>query len=158
MREKDLMDIPTTDGRVDPLLAEVKRRKLTVVTARVGVWGVIGGLGGVILASVIPGVGLLGASLGFLAGGLGVIGTSLLVLRDAGKASMPLRLAAVVGLPFGGSLSLLALGLFLGFSLPGGLMRLAGPGTLALGIILVLLLLVGFVSHAFSGADDPLQE
>ena len=139
-----------TDTGKYSLSSEDKRRKLTAISARVGVWGIIAGLTSIAFGPAIP-VGTLGlAGLGFLAGGVGAIGTSILVLKDLKRAPLPLKLAAFVGFPFGASLIAFSCGVVLGWPFPLGLLGLAIPVGAILGVTLMVLLLAGFLSHAFS--------
>ena len=70
---KDLIGYHTGEEPRPVLFSEEIRRKLTAVSARVGVWGIIGGLGSILLAPLSPvlAINLMGA--GFLAGGLGAL-------------------------------------------------------------------------------------
>lgn len=140
------------DERLKLVSAEERHRKLIAISARVGVWGVIAGFASIGLSVISPllAVGLSGV--GFIAGGLGAMGTSILVARDLKQASLPLKLAAFVGIPFGVSLITFAGTLMLGWPLPTGLVGIAAPTALILGVTLMILLLAGFLSHAFS---DP---
>ena len=56
---------------------EERRRKLTALSARVGVWGIIAGLSSIALGALAPGAAFGLAGFGFLAGGLGAVGTSI---------------------------------------------------------------------------------
>ena len=155
---KDLIGYRSGEETRPVLFSEEQRRKLTAVSARVGVWGVIGGLGSILLAPLSPvlAINLMGA--GFLAGGLGAMGTSFLVARDLKRASLPLKLASFVGFPFGASLAIFgATQLFqLPFLFPFAALTI--PAGLFLGVTLMILLLTGFLSHAFSKRGSDWEE
>jgi hypothetical protein len=152
MTDSDLVLIEGdgNSGRVS-LTPEDRRRRLTAISARVGVWGIIGGLSSIAIGFMSPGVALGAAGLGFLAGGIGAIGTSILVAKDLKRAPVPLKLAAFVGVPFGASLIAFACGTFLGWPFSQRLFAYAIPTGAILGVVLMILLLTGFLSHAFSG-------
>lgn len=137
---------------------EERRRKLTALSARVGVWGIIAGLSSIALGALAPGVAFEMAGLGFLAGGVGAIGTSILVLKDLKRAPLPLKLAAFVGVPFGGSLIAFACGAILGWPYSMRFVALAVPAGAILGVVLMVLLLTGFLSHAFSGQGSEWED
>ena len=141
------------DEGLDLVSAEEKRRRLISISARVGVWGVIAGLGSIALAGLAPDLAVVLSGGGFLLGGLGAIGTSMLVLKDLGRASHPLQLAALVGIPFGASLVAFAGTFMLGWPFPMRLVGFALPAAVILGVTLMILLLAGFISHAFSDSE-----
>ena len=150
MSDSELVQLLGDEGRRHPTSPDERRSKLIAISARVGVWGIIGGLCSIILGPMLPAAGLGAAALGFMAAGAGSIGTAILVVKDLKKASWPLKLAAFVGIPFGASLILAAGGLLLGWPLfPMGLAALALPAGVILGVILMILLITGFLSHAF---------
>jgi hypothetical protein len=146
------------DGRLDLVSVEEKRRKLFAISARVGVWGVIAGLGSMALAGLAPDLAVVLSGEGFLVGGLGAIGTSILVVRDLKGASLPLKLAAFVGIPFGASLVAFAGTFMLGWPLPMRLVGIALPVGVITGVTLMVLLLAGFISHAVSDSAPDWED
>ena len=157
MANSDLINLPP-DGENNLVLSpEEKRRKLTAISARVGVWGIIGGLGSMLLGAFSPGLAINLMGFGFAAGGIGAIGTSILVAKDLKRAPLPLKLATFVGFPFGASL--LIFGASQLILPPGGfrLVALAIPVGMVLGVALMILLLAGFFSHAFFNKDSGLE-
>lgn len=159
MTDSDLISLSNDDdGSSTALSPEEKRRKLTAFSARVGVWGIIGGLGSILLAPLGVGFALNLASLGFLAAGIGAVGTSILVAKDLKRAPLPLKLATFVGFPFGACLFLFGAGQLL---LPPGAFRLvslAVPAGALLGVTLMILLLAGFFSHAFFNRETDWED
>lgn len=158
MADTDLINLSPDGENSLSLSPEEKRRKLTAISARVGVWGIIGGLGSLLLGPLSPGLAINLMSLGFAAGGIGAIGTSILVAKDLKRARLPLKLATFVGFPFGASLLIFGAGQLI--LSPGSLrlVSLAIPAGLLLGLTLMILLLAGFFSHAFFNRDpdfDP---
>jgi hypothetical protein len=162
---------------VSALSPEEIRRRRVALSARVGVWGIIGGLGAFIaspilysigVGSVLPspvltviGLGIASASFGIA--GLGTMATSVLVMKDLKRASWPLKLASIVGLPFGLSLALGGFGALLGLPplglrLPFWLMSLTVPAGMMLGVTLMILLLAGFFSHAFFNRSSTWED
>jgi hypothetical protein len=158
MSDIDLVGFHDEKESPPVLSSQEQRRKLTAVSARVGVWGIIAGLGSLLLAPLSPvlAINLMGA--GFLAGGLGAMGTSVLVAKDLNRASLPLKLATFVGFPFGTSLAIFgATQLFqLPFLFP--IVALTIPAGLFLGVTLMILLLTGFLSHAISNWESDWEE
>lgn len=157
MTDSDLISLSTDGGNSIALSPEDRRRKLTAISARIGVWGIIGGLGSLLVGPLFPGLALNLMSFGFLAGGIGAIGTSILVTKDLKRASLPLKLATYVGFPFGASLLIFGAGQLI---LPPGsfrLVALAIPAGMLLGLTLMILLLAGFFSHAFFNRDPDLD-
>jgi len=142
------------DGRQVPAIPGEGRRRLIAISSRVGVWGIIGGLLSGGLGFVAPRVSMITAAIGFFLGGLGSIAASLLVCRDLKSASLPLKLAALVGLPFGASLLAVVATFFLGFPGWTPLISLAAPAAVVLGIVLVVLLVTGLVWHGLSQSSE----
>jgi len=158
MTDSDLIHFENVGGR-HPVFPEEKRRKFTAISARIGVWGVITGLGSIAVGFLAPGAALGLAGVGFLAGGLGAIATSVLVARDLRKASWPLKLAAFVGAPFGACLVAFAGGTLLGWPfLQIPLVAWAVPVGAVLGVTLMILLLTGFLTHALSRPDSGWED
>ena len=110
------------------------------------------GLGSIALGAAMPLAATQFAGAGFFAGGLGAMATSILVAKDLRKASLPLKLAAFVGLPFGASLVALFVERSGAYPFPCTLVSLSVPVGAILGVTLMILLLTGFLSHAFSGS------
>jgi hypothetical protein len=74
---------------------------------------------------------------------------------EAGKSSLApeerrRKLSAFVGVPFGGSLLAFACGAILGWPFPMRFFALAIPVGAILGVVLMVPLLTGFLSHAFA--------
>jgi hypothetical protein len=157
-REENRGTALTPERWRERLTALSARERLTALSARVGVWGVITGLGSIALGAVAPVAAIGLAGIGFFAGGLGAIGTSILVARDLRKASLPLKLAAFVGLPFGASLITFVCGAFWRWPLPIGLVSWSVPVGAILGVTLMVLLLTGFLSHAFSAPGSDWED
>ena len=152
MTRADLVFLNRDKGESTALTGEESRRKLTALSARVAVWGVITGLGSIALGAAMPLAAINLAAAGFFAGGVGAMATSVLVAKDLGKASWPLKLAAIVGLPFGASLVAFVCGGIWSLPLPVSLISLSVPVGAILGVALMILLLTGFLSHAISGS------
>lgn len=158
MTDSDLVLRGDGDAGGTSLTVEERRRKLIAISARVGVWGIIGGLASLTVGSLAPGAALQLAGFGFLAGGLGTIGTSILVLKDLKRATLPLKLATFVGFPFGASLIVFGVGDLLRWAFPWQLVALAVPAGVFLGVVLMILLFTGFLSHAFSGRTSEWED
>jgi hypothetical protein len=151
MTHSDLIFIDSRRSKGEALFSEEGRRKLIAISARTGVWGIIVGFVSLLVASSLQGVATMLAGFGFLAGGLGALATSLLVMKDLRRASLPLKLAAILGIPFGMSLVLLMGGTLLHWSLPLWLVSWAVPGTAIMGATIMILLMAGFITLALSG-------
>ena len=154
LTDSDLAFLQRGKGGKLSLASEEWRRKLTSVSARLGVWGIIGGLCSIIVGPISPGFGLGLAGLGFLVGGIGAIGTSVLVAKDLRRAPLTLKLAALVGFPFGVSLIAFAVGVLWRWPTAIGFMTLAIPVGAILGVTLMILLVTGLLFHAFSMRDS----
>ncbi|MBT8398787.1 MAG: hypothetical protein HKO65_08950 [Gemmatimonadetes bacterium] len=151
MTKADLVFLDKLGKREDSFSLEVRRRKLIALSARIGVWGVITGLASIAFGALAPLAAISLAGIGFFAGGLGAMGTSVLVVKDLRRASWPLRLAAVLGLPFGACLVTFVCGAFWQWPLPIALVSLSVPVGAILGVMLMILLLTGLLSHGLSG-------
>jgi hypothetical protein len=149
MKDSDLIHLEKASVRY-AASPEERRKKLIAISSRLGVWGIIGGLCSIIVGALAPGVAFQVAGLGFLAGGVGAVATSVLVAKDLRSASWPLKLAAFVGIPFGVCLIAFASGGMLGWPLfPRVFVDLAARTGAILGVTLMILLFTGFLSHAF---------
>jgi hypothetical protein len=151
MTTSDLVYLNREESPRSSLTMEEGRRRLIAVWARAGVWGMIVGFGSILFGSVAPILAFFAAGTGFFVGGLGTLGTCVLVLKHYRKASVPLRLAAVVGLPFGASLMMFVSGAMWGWPLPVIVVALSIPTAAILGPTMMLLLLIGFLVHAITG-------
>ena len=89
MADSDLVHRREKNAGLVSLDPEDRRRRLIAISARVGVWGIIGGLSSIAVGFLSPGVALNFAALGFCAGGVGAIGTSVLVLGELKRAPPP---------------------------------------------------------------------
>jgi hypothetical protein len=158
MTNSDLVFLEDGSDR-HAIAPEDRRKRLIAISARAGVWGIIGGLTCIIVGAAVTGVAFGVAGLGFLAGGIGAVSTSVLVAKDLKRASWPLKLAAFVGVPFGVCLIAFATGGILGWPLfPRILVNLAVPAGAILGVVLMILLLAGFLSHAFFPAGTSWED
>ncbi len=128
------------------------------VTSRMGVWGLIVAttpalveLAGARMGSTM--VRVLGAG-GLLASGLGVALASALVLRALPAGIRPLKLAAIAGIPFGIALMMGGAAVIQPLGAFADAVDAAGPLVLAIGIVVVVLLVVGFVRSLARTRDE----
>lgn len=143
------MSLPAESDGVAEGPVSGRRGRWIKITARMGVWGMIlattPALAELVGVHMDPSLtGPVGAA-GLFTSGTGVILTSVLVLRALPPGLGPLKLAAVAGIPFGlalisgGAAVVRPLGAF------ADAIDAAGPIVLIIGIVLVLLLIIGFI-------------
>jgi len=123
------------------------------VGARLGVWGLVGGIGivtaGTLGAPLTFGAAMALMGAGLICSGVGTAIASIGVLRRTGRAPRPIRTAAIAGVPLGGVLALLGLTSLTQWPPLVAVVNGLTPAAGLLGAVVVVLLMVGFVLPGF---------
>ena len=159
---KALERIDDSEGIVERPV--VRPEFLMRLSSRIGVWGLLGGMAGVlspILGISVPfRVSMTLGGIGLLAGGLGIAAASSLVLRETWGTKRVLKYAAMAGIPFGflaaahGAVVLWFMPWVMEHMQLGDWMTM---GAFGLGVILMVLLVAGFVNHVRQMPDSEAE-
>jgi hypothetical protein len=126
------------------------------IGARLGVWGLVGGLGvmtaGTLGAPLTLGAAIAAMGAGLLISGIGTVVASVGVLRTSVSAPRSVRAAALAGLPLGGVLGLLGLTSLTQWSPLVAVVNALTPTAGVLGLIVIVLLVVALVKEPSSGS------
>lgn len=159
MREEVAGSELTKKKAADQLLAPGGRLSAQVtVRSRLGVWGLVGGFGAMTaftLGAPIP----LGAAIavmggGVLLSGLGTLLASTAVLRRGGGVPSAIRTAALAGVPLGTVLGLLGMTSLTRWGPLVAIVNALTPTAGVLGILVIVLLVVGFFVGLPTDGDD----
>ena len=85
------------------------------------------------------------SALGLVGSGIGIVATSVLVIRALPSGASALKAAALTGLPFGGALCLGGIAILAPLSRFADVVDAGGPLVLLLGVLVVVMLLIGFL-------------
>ena len=129
------------------------------VSSRVGAWGLLIGVGCPLVAFVLQGpfpFFLPLTSLGLLAGGIGTLVASTIVHRKLRGEKRLLKVAALLGIPFGVAAASIGAAFLMYPFIPGSYFQVASLALLALGIVLFMVFGAGVLKHVFTpGETDP---
>lgn len=167
MSTGEVCPLDALDGEAGPLpvaFSPAGRGRLIRLFSRVGLWGVAAGLvpvaADILTSTWLWGFGSVVTELGFIIGGGSIVAASILMLKEVGLGLRPVKLAALAGVPLG--LTLLMMGSFLLLEpvLPPTLrmvqlFMLGLPTAVVLGVLVMVLLIVGFALDLFSPPPRP---
>jgi len=140
-------------GPIEPVdsstSAPAHRSRSIALAARLGAWGFVAALIPP-FAQALNGPRWLAdlavlSAVGLLTSGIGIAAASVLVIRALPSGLSPLKVAAVVGIPFGATLCLGGIAIVAPLSRFAGVVDAGGPLVLLLGVLVVVMLLIEFL-------------
>lgn len=143
--------------------AEAARSRFHLkVGSRVGVWGLVGGLGTMTAGTLGAPISLEAAFLvmggGVLLSGLGTLLAATAALRSPQRLPALVRTSALVGLPLGGVLGLLGITSLTQWGPLVGIVNALTPAAGILGALVVVLLVLGFFINPISDDEDAVTD